>query len=105
LKNKSNRGTTQLIAEEIIMSETPFQIEQGIPMPPHARLPKMPFKDLQPGDSFLIPDLVGDPNNEMAVRQRIFRYQQKNKPVRLSLVRDKEISGAMRLFRLRDRDE
>jgi hypothetical protein len=95
-----------LTPEEIIMSETktPFAIEKGIAMPFRQRLPEMPLAEMNVGDSFLIENLADNPADVTAVRQRIFRFHKANPNVRLSLVRDNEVDGAMRLFRLQDRD-
>ncbi len=86
------------------MSDTPFQIENNVPMPrPKNTLPDMPFDQMEVGDSFLIEGLAEEPDKEQAVRQRLYRYHKANWPVKFSLVRDAEVKGAMRLFRMPDK--
>ena len=69
---------------------------------PPKQLPEMPFERMSVGQSFLIPGLTNK-TDIAAIRQRMHRYQKSNWPVRLSLVKDKEVPDAMRLFRLADR--
>jgi len=74
-----------------------IHIEKNIPIPQRSRLPDLPFRDMQVGDSFLAPVPAGDHRLIGALRQRVSRYQKANPDQKFSVVRDGE---QMRVFRI-----
>lgn len=78
------------------MSKTQFQIDSDVAPP--KKIPEIPFDLMNPGDSVKLPNLSS--TDVDTVRQRMHRYQIKNPGAKLSLVKDPNDSGAMRLFKL-----
>ena len=74
-----------------------IHIEKNIPIPQRSRLPDLPFREMQVGDSFLAPVGAEDQRLINALRQRVSRYQRANPERRFSVVKDKD---QMRVFRI-----
>lgn len=74
-----------------------IQIEKDIPIPRRSKLPALPFRDMQVGDSFLAPVPVENLRLVSTLRQRVSRFQRDNPEMRFSVVRDGE---QMRVFRV-----
>jgi hypothetical protein len=74
-----------------------IHIEKNIPIPQRSRLPDLPFREMQIGDSFLAPVSSDDQRLISALRQRVSRYQRANPDRRFSVVKDKD---QMRVFRI-----
>jgi hypothetical protein len=74
-----------------------IHIEKNVPIPQRSRLPDMPFRDMQVGDSFLAPVPVSDQRLIGALRQRVSRYQRMNPDQKFSVIRD---GDQMRVFRI-----
>ena len=80
------------------MSKAKFQIEKGVPMPVKSMLPDFPLDDMEIGDSFVV-NLVEE-RDRNAVRQRLSRYQMRNKPKKFSAITISE--NVVRVHRVHD---
>lgn len=78
-----------------------IQIDHDVPLPPRSdRIPELPLAEMKVGDSFVVP--VESSADRATIRQRLYRFQKSNPPVKFSMRKETEESA--RIFRINDAD-
>ncbi len=60
-----------------------FKIEKNVPIPITSTIPALPLIELGIGHSFVIEAALGNQRN--TIRLRLYRFQKRNPPIRLSM--------------------
>jgi hypothetical protein len=73
-----------------------IRIDKHIPVPKRTKIPELPLKMMETGDSFIAPIDADNPVEVRALRQRVSRWQ-RGTTSRFSVIRD---GDDMRVFRV-----
>lgn len=83
------------------MSKSKFVIEKNVPLPVRNTIPDFPLEEMQVGDSFVV--TVTTDRERSSVRQRLSRYQVRNRPIRFSTISLNP--RTVRVFRVKDYEQ